>query len=200
MTSQPVAPVRPPLSRGARLALVALVASGLPIGAAIVYFSWWGPVSWFGAALMSFSPMVAALMYGRFFHKDDMRPANRRYRARQTAITIVYFFVIMGATWLYNQGLTDGPIGYVVAIAPALPIVGIFVAMARYYQEETDEVLRTILLTSVVWSGGLTLCEATVWGFLETFGKVPNVWMWAVPIAFFGQLAITGPLASRRFK
>lgn len=200
MSSQSITPARPPLPRGARIALVALAAAGFPLGVAIVVLSWWGPVSWIGAALMSFAPMVAALLYARFFHRDALRPANRRYQARQSAIMVVYFFVLMGATWLYSRGLTEGPLGYLVAVAPALPIVGIFMAMARYYREETDEVLRTILLTTVVWSGGLTLCEATVWGFLETFGKVPNVWMWAVPVAFFAQMAITGPLSARRFK
>jgi hypothetical protein len=57
-----------------------------------------------------------------------------------------------------------------------------------------------MVMNSLVWSGAATLCEATVWGFLETFGKAPHLWMWAVPVAFFAQLAVTGPLAAWRYR
>jgi hypothetical protein len=144
--------------------------------------------------------MLAALLYVRLFRRQDLRPANRRYQLRQSLLMVAYFVVLMGATLLHERGLTTGPIGYLIAVAPALPLVGVFVAMGRYVKEETDEVMRNHLLTAYMWSGAATLCEATVWGFLETFGKAPNLWMWVVPLLFFGQLAITGPLAARRYR
>jgi hypothetical protein len=187
-------------SRSARIALVALAASGLPIGLAIVWLTWWTPWSWIGVALMSFSPMVAARLASYFFRAAEIRPAMRRYSNRLAVTMIVYFLVLLATTQLYQHGLTEGPLGYVLAVLPAAPIVGVFLIYGRYFQEETDEVMRNIVMTSLVWSGAVTLCEATVWGFLETFGKAPNLWMWVVPVAFFAQLAITGPLAGRRYR
>lgn len=60
--------------------------------------------------------------------------------------------------------------------------------------------MREMIRNALLWSGALTMCEATVWGFLETFGKAPNVWMWVVPVAFFVQLGLMLPLAARKFR
>ena len=183
-----------------RLIMIGLGGGGVAIGLAIILLTWGTGWSWAGAALMSFSPMIAARIASRTVDGAEMRPALRRYGNRLAAIMVVYFLVLMGAVSLYEQGLTAGSLGYVVALAPAAPLVGVFIIMGRLLREETDEFLREVTRTAFVWSGALTLCEATVWGFLETFGKVPHVWMWAVPVAFFAQLGLTGPLAARKYR
>jgi hypothetical protein len=187
------------VSRNARMALIALGGGGFLTGLAVVVLNWGHGWAWLGAALMSLSPTAAGLV-GRRLDGGLMRPAIRRYALRQAAITVVYFVVLFAATALYKRGLTEGPLGYLVAVAPAAPILGIFLILHRFLKEETDEMMREVFLSSLVWSGALTLCEATVWGFLETFGKVPHVWMWVVPVAFFAQLGLTGPLAGRKYR
>jgi hypothetical protein len=191
---------RAPLPRPARIALVALAAAGLPAGLVVVWLTWWNAWSWVGVALMSFSPMFAARLAARFFRAAEMRPAMRRVSNRLAVAMVVYFVTLLAATEAYGDGLAAGSLGYLLAILPAIPILAIFVLYGRYFREETDEVMRNIVMTSLIWSGALTLCEATVWGFLETFGKAPNLWMWVVPVAFFAQFAITGPLAGRKFR
>lgn len=183
-----------------RLLLIGLGGGGVALGLAVVLLSWGTGWGWAGAALMSFSPMIAARIASRTVAGAEMRPAARRYGDRLAAIMVVYFLVLMGAVLLHQRGLTAGPLGYVVALAPAAPLVAVFVIMGRLLREETDEFLRDVTRTAFVWSGALTLCEATVWGFLETFGKAPHVWLWAVPLAFFAQLALTGPLAARAYR
>ncbi len=173
---------------------------GVVLGLAIIFLTWGTGWGWAGAALMSFSPMIAARIASRRVDGAEMRPAMRRYGNRLAAIMVVYFLVLMGALALYERGLTAGSLGYLVALAPAVPLVAVFIIMGRLLHEETDEFLRDVTRTAFIWSGGLTLCEATVWGFLETFGKVPHVWMWAVPVAFFAQLGLTGPLAARKYR
>jgi quinol-cytochrome oxidoreductase complex cytochrome b subunit len=78
--------------------------------------------------------------------------------------------------------------------------VAIFLIIGQFLREETDEVMGQLIRTALLWSGALTLCEATVWGFLETFDKVPNIWMWVAPVVFFAQLGVTLPLAARRYR
>ena len=193
----------PPPGRAGRVLLVALFAAGLPLGLALAFLGWRADLpllGWTGAGLASFSPMIAARLFSRFFKAAEMRPAMRRYNNRLMVNMIVYFAVLAAAIGLYDRGFTEGPLGYAVAVAPALPILGIFAIIGRFLKEETDEVMRDIVLTSLVWSGALTICEASVWGFLETFGKAPHVWLWVVPVAFFAQLGVTGPLAARRYR
>jgi hypothetical protein len=192
-------PPRPTLSRGLRIALVTLVALGVPLGVAIIWLTWWSAVSWVGVFLLAFSPMSAASLVSRFFPSAKFRPAMMRYRDRLGITMVIYFMTLLLTTELYRRGYTAGVLGWALAILPALPIVAIFGLYARYFQEETDEMMRKMVMTSLIWSGALTLCEATVWGFLETFEKVPHLWMWAAPVAFFAQTGITGPLAGRKF-
>lgn len=182
------------------VALYGLAALGVAIGALITWQTWWSPWSWVGVAFMCFSPMVASRFAGRWLPGAEMRPAMRRYSDRLALNMIGYFIVFIGASEAYRRGWAAGPFGYVLALLPALPILRIFLLYARYFREETDEFQKAVVMTSLIWSGAATLCEATVWGFLETFGKAPHVWMWAAPVAFFAQLGITGPLAGRRYR
>lgn len=188
------------IPRSQRWALVLCVAAGFPLGIGILALTWWSAWSWAGTLLMAFSPMVAVQLYMRLFRAADMRPAMARYSRRLSVTMVVYFVALWGGLMLYERGLTRGALGYVVAVAAAAPIVNVFIVVARLLREERDELARRIMLEALVWSGGLTLCEATVWGFLETFGKVPNVWMWAVPAAFFAQLGISAPLVVRKYR
>jgi MFS family permease len=198
MTLSPSAS-QPGLSRSARIGIVALVSAGLPLGGLILWLSWWHWWSWIGVALISFSPMVAARLVSRFFKAAEMRPAMRRYNNRLMVTMVGYFLLLLLAIQGFRAGWISGPLGYGLALVPALPLVAIFALYGRYFQEETDEVQRAIVMTGLVWSGAASLCEATVWGFLEMFGKAPHLWLWAVPVAFFAQLGITGPLAARKF-
>lgn len=183
-----------------RLLMIGLGGGGVAMGLAIILLTWGTSWGWAGAALMSFSPMIAARIASRTVDGAAMRPALRRYSNRLFAIVVIYLVTMMGAVALYERGLTAGWLGYLVALAPAAPLVAVFLTMGRLLREETDEFMREVTRTAFVWSGALTLCEATVWGFLETFGKVPHLWMWAVPLAFFAQLGLTGPVAARKYR
>ncbi len=180
--------------------LTLLSSFGAVIGSLMIAFLWRSVWGWVGVVILG----LAIIAWGATFRlpgsPDRSRPAGRRYALR-VALTmgVAYPLLFFSALWLYKQGLTQGPLGYVIAVAPALPVVSMFLIFHRFFREETDEVLRAGLLAALVWSGALTLCEASIWGFLETFGKAPNVWMWAVPVAFFAQLGVTMPLAQRRY-
>ena len=68
-----------------------------------------------------------------------------------------------------RQGL-EGPLAYVIAILPALPIIGFFAAIGRYLLDEADEYLRMMMVRQTLVASGFALTVATVWGFLESFG------------------------------
>jgi hypothetical protein len=107
-------------------------------------------------------------------------PANRAYLRRFFPLMILYAVLLFGAIWL-NKALTpSGPLAVVLAILPALPLIGVVWAIGRLIVEETDEYQRSLTVRQVVVATGFMLAATSVWGFLETFGQVPHLPMyWA---------------------
>ena len=60
---------------------------------------------------------------------------------------------------------------YLLAVLPALPLVGSLVIVGLYIAEESDEFERSILVQSMLWGLGGALSVSTVWGFLSDFAK-----------------------------
>jgi ABC-type multidrug transport system permease subunit len=52
--------------------------------------------------------------------------------------------------------------------------------MGRFLMEETDENQRMRMVRASLVATGFVLVLASLWGFLEMFGLVPHVWLWAV--------------------
>ncbi|HUD28881.1 MAG TPA: hypothetical protein VMQ93_08420 [Novosphingobium sp.] len=114
-------------------------------------------------------------------------PATRRYNRRGMAWSFAYVLLlgvaVIGAKSLHAQG----PLLWLLAVLPALPILYLIWAMARYLVEEQDEYLRMKVVNAALSATGLLLAVATVWGFLETFALVPHVPGWAaVPVWAIG--------------
>lgn len=112
-----------------------------------------------------------------------LSPATQRYNRRAMLWSFGYVFLltvsVIGSRTLH----LTGPLLWLLAVLPALPILYLLWAMGRYLAEEQDEYLRMRVVNAALFSTGLLLAVATVWGFLETFALVPHApgWM-AVPI------------------
>ncbi|MBO9557243.1 MAG: hypothetical protein J7515_01485 [Caulobacter sp.] len=144
--------------------------------------------------------LAFALGSNRLFRREPLRPAMRRYMLRFGVSMSAYVFLLMGAIMLHRQGLTAGPLGFVIALAPALAILGSIAAMGFYLAEEKDEFAREILIQSLLWGIAVTLGAASVWGFLETFGKVPHAPAWAAVPIFALAMGLSQPLIARRYR
>jgi len=68
-----------------------------------------------------------------------------------------------------------GWIVYMLAILPALPIIGIIVAVGLFLAEQKDEFQRRMLEWALLWGMGGTLATTSVWGFLEMFSHAPHI-------------------------
>jgi len=108
-----------------------------------------------------------------------MRPAARRYTTRFLPAMIAYALVFMVATWIYKTRHPAGIEAVLLALAPSLPILLAIRAMMRFLKEETDEYLRSRMLESWSLATGFALCVCTVWGFLDQFGAVSHLPLWA---------------------
>ncbi|MDO7844491.1 hypothetical protein [Sphingomonas immobilis] len=113
--------------------------------------------------------------------------AFRRYNIRVIWLSLGYAAAILFATYAFRHHLLSGAIVYLIAVLPALPIIGMFVAMGRYITEETDEYQRLLLTRQMLWATGFALSVATVWGFLQAYDLIERVdGYWVVVLWYFG--------------
>jgi hypothetical protein len=123
-------------------------------------------------------------------------PAQRRYNRRVLVLSLIYAVMLLGAVYLFKHRLVEGPLAWIVAALPALPIVGIFAAIGRYLVEERDEYLRMLMVRQTLYASAFALSIATIWGFLESFEVVRHVQSYSVAILWFAGLGL-GSLVNR---
>ena len=114
--------------------------------------------------------------------------AWKRYNWRVIWLSLLYAAFLLPAVYGFKHQLVPHSIAYLVAILPALPIIGIFGAIGRYLVEEQDEYVRMLRVREMLWAMGFTLSCATIWGFLDNFGLVGHAdGYWIVVLWYFGQ-------------
>ena len=119
-------------------------------------------------------------------------PAWKRYNWRVIWLSLAYAAFLLPAVYGFKHALIPGAWKYVVAVLPALPIVGIFVAIGRYLIEEEDEYVRMLMVRQILWASGFTISVATIWGFLDNFGLVGHADGYWVVVVWFVGLGIGG--------
>jgi hypothetical protein len=116
-------------------------------------------------------------------------PAWKRYKVRVIWLSLLYCAFLLPAVYGFKHQLVPHSVAFVVAVLPALPIIGIFGAIGRYLVEEQDEYVRMLMVRQILWASGLTLSFATVWGFLDNFGlggHADGYWLIALWFAGLG--------------
>src|SRR2546423_8685728 len=118
--------------------------------------------------------------------------AWKRYNRRVVGLTLLYGAFLLPAVYGFKHQLVPHSVQYLVAILPALPIIGIFGAIGRYLVEEQDEYMRMLMVRQTLWASAFTLSIATAWGFLDNFGLVGHVdGYWIIVVGYSG-LAVGG--------
>jgi hypothetical protein len=139
----------------------------------------WLVAAMFLAAMLLFIPFVRA---GEAYQQatGSGSPALRRYSRRFMVASFAYSIALMAAVWLREQGSWPTPMLVAIALAPAIPVLGMIWTMARLILEEQDEYLRAGYAQDALFATGLMLALATTWGFLEMFDLVPHLPSWWV--------------------
>lgn len=119
-------------------------------------------------------------------------PAWRRYNWRVVLLSLLYCAFLLPAVYGFKHQLVPQSVAYLVAILPALPIIGIFLAIGRYLVEEQDEYIRMLMVRQILWASGLTLSVATVWGFLDNFRLVGHADGYWLIVLWFAGLGLGG--------
>jgi hypothetical protein len=100
-------------------------------------------------------------------------PAIRRYFIRLVVLVLLYLVTLIGAVFAFKAHAVSGPAAVLLAVLPALPVIGVFWAVMRYLVEEPDEFMRLLLVRQCLVATGFCLTIMTVWEFLQNFDVVP---------------------------
>jgi hypothetical protein len=96
-------------------------------------------------------------------------PAVRRYLVRFGVAMVFYVVFLVLAVWTFVHLHPTGPLAWLLAVLPALPIIAQIAVFGMYLAEEKDEFQRNLQIQSMLWGIGATLSFTVVWGFLESF-------------------------------
>lgn len=124
--------------------------------------------------------------------------AKRRYVLELVLCMLAYAVILILAIWMLRHIPLAGPLRYVVALAPVVPVVFLWLAILRYWGA-TDELERRVILESLGVAGAITALLAVTYGFLEGVGFpfLSAWWTWAV---FMGAWLVGRIFVSRYYE
>ncbi|MBV8153837.1 MAG: hypothetical protein JO192_09330 [Candidatus Eremiobacteraeota bacterium] len=112
-------------------------------------------------------------------------------------VTAAYVIVLFASVETLKH-LSAGPLHYVVALLPLVPVALLVPIVVRYLRE-TDEFERRLQTESLAIAGGVTAMVAVTYGFLEV-GGMPHPsawWTWCVLTISW---AIARPIVGRYYR
>src|ERR1700759_1322417 len=101
--------------------------------------------------------------------------AEKTYNVRVLWLSLGYAVLLLGSIYYLKHYAQHGGIDWLIAILPALPPVGLFAALGRYFVEESDEYRRMLTIRQALVATGFTLSVGTIYGFLESAGLVGHI-------------------------
>jgi hypothetical protein len=102
------------------------------------------------------------------FNKKNLSPLQRRsLRMFSGCLFLLVFLTVI--TWKSFLPDLPGPLHFLLALTPALPIAGMMAVVGRYVARETDEFIKTMVTQSVLWAAGCTLVAGIMLGSLAEF-------------------------------
>ena len=108
--------------------------------------------------------------------------AERRYVVRMLVMAGLCIAFSVTAGLVFKQWHPLGVLAYLVAVLPALPIMGALVYTGVYLVEEKDEFQRNLLVQALLGGTGAILAGITAWGYMEDFAHAPHMGLtWVYP-------------------
>jgi hypothetical protein len=112
---------------------------------------------------------------------------------------VIYVVVLLGSKWLLEAAPPSGVFKYLVAVAPAIPLVVVIFLVGQLMYGKEDEFKRALWAEAMLWGTAITLAATTVWGFLEIAGAPPIRLYWVFPF-FTGAALLCVPFISRKYE
>jgi hypothetical protein len=127
--------------------------------------------------------------------RSDLTPAQRAHTRRILWLLLAYFVVLPPLVWLHAHRHIGATLSVLMAIAAALPLLGIFASWGRYLSDETDEYHQAMTLRRNSIATNATMGTSVVWGFLQAFGAMPLVEAYWIPVVWLVMQGFAGCIA-----
>lgn len=116
--------------------------------------------------------------------------AIQRYVRRMIPLAFGYVLVVVATVNIQRSWQPTGLFAILIAVLPALPVIGFIWVMGRLLVEEQDEYLRLMHARRALIATGFMLAVTTVWGFLEGSGLAQHAPAYAAFILWYIGLLI----------
>jgi hypothetical protein len=127
-----------------------------------------------------------------------MSETRRRYLRRLWPTWLIYIGALIASKWLLDTQAVAGTARYVVAVAPALPLVAVVFFIGQLMYGKEDEFQRALWAEAMLWGTAVTLAATTVWGFLESAGALHIPLYWVFPF-WTGAALASIPFLARKY-
>jgi len=119
-----------------------------------------------------------------------LKSPGARYTIGMTIWMALYVAALFGSITLIQSQAPTGPLLYLLAVLPALPIGGTILTFLAYIGR-VDEYLRAVLVRRFIIATGLTLFICTAWGFIEENAGGHHFSLYLVYPLFWGLFGLT---------
>jgi len=117
------------------------------------------------------------------------------------AIAMLAYIVFLAAdAMLFRTYHPQGPVAYLLALLPAIAIIGQIVAVGLYLAEEKDEFQRNLFIQAILWGLGGLLAFTSVWGMLETFTHIRHFQPGSTFTVFWLFVGISSGFLMRKYR
>ena len=127
-------------------------------------------------------------------------PAVRRFYLRTLAAASAYIALTVAIALYFYKFRPHGPLAYVLAVLPAVAILGNIIAIGLYLIEDKDEVQRSLMVELLLWGLGGVLVFTSAWGSLETFTHIRHFNPAYTYTVFWLCVGIGVPFLQRRYR
>lgn len=117
-------------------------------------------------------------------------PAFGAYLRRFFPTMALYVVLVWASPYAILATGVTGPLLWVIAILPALPLMAVFWIIGRLLIELRDEYIRMLQIRQALVATGFAMSAASGWGFLEIYAHAPHLPLFTVPILWFAGLFI----------
>ncbi|HET9028540.1 MAG TPA: hypothetical protein VFN49_00025 [Candidatus Aquilonibacter sp.] len=122
--------------------------------------------------------------------------ASRRYTLEFSAAIVLYMAVVFATRMAFRNA--SGPWEVVIALAPVVPVLLVFVAGLRLYAG-TDEFNKRLMVESLAIAGVITALVAVTYGFMEG-DIVPRPSAWWTWVLFMGSWLLSSFVLRLRYR
>jgi hypothetical protein len=107
-----------------------------------------------------------------------LKPQTRPYAAGYAACCATMGLTIGAVALAFHYLHPQGAVAALVAVAPALPLVGAMAFLGLWVRAEPDEYQRVVRVEAMLWSTGAVFALYTVLGFLMVYGPLEASKIW----------------------